>query len=80
MSLSGNHMPHIPLWIFDITLVAGNDVNMDMEDTLLGRRPHVYADIVTAGVELRVQQAALLGDQLHAGPDLFRQSWRHDDA
>ena len=65
-------MPHVPLGIFDITLVAGNDVNMDMEDTLLGRRPHVYADIVTAGVELRVQQAALLGDQLHAGPDLFR--------
>ena len=39
-------MPHIPLWIFDITLVAGNDVNMDMEDTLPGRLPHVYADIV----------------------------------
>ena len=48
-------MPHVPLGIFDITLVAGNDVNMDMEDTLLGRRPHVYADIVIAGVELRVQ-------------------------
>ena len=79
MSLSC-HVPYTSLGILNITLVTGNDVNMDMEDTLLGRRPHVYADIVTAGVELRVQQAALLGDQLHAGPDLFRQSWRHDDA
>jgi len=46
---------------------------MDMEDTLPGRRPHVYADIVAVGVELRVQQAALLGDQFHAGADLL---WR----
>ena len=65
-------MPHSPPGIFDITLVAGNEVNMDMKDTLPGRRPHVYADIVAAGVELRVQQAAFFGDQLHAGANLFR--------
>lgn len=64
-------MPYAALWILDITLVAGNDVNMDMEDTLAGRRPNVYADIIAVGFELIVQQAALLGYQLHAGLDLF---------
>ncbi len=43
-------MPHVPLGIFDITLVAGNDVNMGMEDALPGRLPHVYADIVAVGL------------------------------
>ena len=41
-------MPHVPLGIFDIPLVAGNDVNM--EDTLPGRLPHIYADIVAVGL------------------------------
>ncbi len=71
MSLLGNHMPHAPLGVFDITRVAGNDVNMDMQNTLTGRRPHVYADIVAVRIELIVQQPALLGYQLHAGLDLF---------
>ena len=64
-------MPHAPLGIIDITLVAGNDVNMDMEDTLPGRRPNINADVVAIGFELLVQQAALLGYKLHAGVDLF---------
>ncbi len=41
-------MPHVPLGFFAITLVAGNEVNMDMEDTLPGRRPHVCADRLSA--------------------------------
>ncbi len=61
MSLLGNHMPHAPLRIIDITLVAGNDVNMDMEDTLPGRRPNINADVVAVGFELLVQQPVLLG-------------------
>ena len=64
-------MPHAPLGIFDIALVAGNDVNMDMEDTLPGRRPNINADVVAVGLELLVQQPALLGYKLHAGVDLF---------
>lgn len=44
---------------------------MDMEDTLTGCRPYIYADIVAVGIELIVQQAALLGYQLHASLDLF---------
>ena len=64
-------MPHAPLGILDITLVAGNDVNMGMEDTLPGRRPNIHANVVAVGIELLVQQPALLGYKLHAGVDLF---------
>ena len=64
-------MPHAPLRIIDITLVAGNDVNMDMEDTLPGRRPNINADVVAVGFELLVQQPVLLGYKLYAGVDLF---------
>ena len=71
MSLLGDHMPHAPLGVFDIALVAGNDVNMDMQDTLARRRPNIHANVVTVGLELLVQQPALLGYKLHAGVDLF---------
>ncbi len=64
-------MAHAPLGILDITLVARNDVNMDMEYTLPGRRSYVNADIVTIRLEFLVQSHALLGDQPHAGIDLF---------
>ena len=65
-------MPHASLGIFDIALVAGNDVNMDMEDTLPSCRPNIHTNIIAVGIELLVQQAPLLGDKPHAGADLFR--------
>ena len=65
-------MPHPPLGILDITLVAGNDVNMDMEYTLPGRRPYIHADIVAVRAELLVQQLAFLGYQLRARMNLIR--------
>ena len=43
-------MPHVPLESYDTTLVAGIDLNTDMEDTLPGSLPHVYADIVAVGL------------------------------
>lgn len=64
-------MAHAPLGILDITLVARNDVNMDMEYTLPGRLSYVNADIVTIRLEFLVQSHALLADQPHAGIDLF---------
>ena len=64
-------MAHTALWILDITLITGNDVNMDMEYTLPGRLSYVNADIVTIRLEFLVQSHALLGDQPHAGIDLF---------
>src|SRR3989338_4499647 len=71
MSLLWNHMAHTALGILDITLITGNDVNMDMQDSLSSRRPYVNADVVTIRLEFLVQSHALLGDQPHAGVDLF---------
>ena len=64
-------MAHTALWILDITLVARNEVNMDMKDTLPGRRSHVNADVVTIRLEFLIKSLALLGDQPHACIDLF---------
>ncbi len=64
-------MPHAPLGVLNVPFVAGNEVDMDMEDTLPGRRSHVNADIVTIRLEFLIQSRALLGDQPHAGIDLF---------
>jgi hypothetical protein len=64
-------MPHTALGIFDIALITGNDVNMDMEDTLPSRRTYVNTDVVAVGFELFVQQLPLLVYQRHAGADLF---------
>ncbi len=44
---------------------------MDMEYTLPGCRSHVNTDIVSIRFEFLVQSYALLGDQPHAGIDLF---------
>ena len=64
-------MAHAPLGILDITQIARNDVNMDVEYALPGRRSYVNADIVTIRPEFLIQSHALLGDQPHAGIDLF---------
>ena len=64
-------MAHAALWILDITLVARDEVNMHMEYALPGRLSNVNADVVTIGLEFIVQSLALLGDQPHAGIDLF---------
>jgi len=64
-------MAYTTLGILDIPFVAGDEVNMDMEYALSGRRSYVNADIVTIRLEFLVQSHALLGDQLHAGIDLF---------
>lgn len=71
MRLLWYHVPYPPLGILNITLVAGNDVNMDMQNTLPCRRPYVHTDIVTIGLELLVQQLTFLGYQRHAGGYLF---------
>lgn len=71
MSLFWNHMAHAALRILNITLIAGNEMNMDVHDALPGSRAYIDANIVAIWAEFRVQQAALLGDQVHAGLDLF---------
>ena len=64
-------MAHAALWILDITLVARNEVNMDMEYALPSRLSYVDADIVSIRLEFLVQSYPLLGDQPHAGIDFF---------
>ena len=64
-------MPHTPLGVLNITLVTGNEVNMDMEDTLSSRRPNIHADVVAVRLELLVQQPALFSYKCHASVDLF---------
>ena len=64
-------MAHAALWILDITLVARNEVNMNMQYALPGRRSYVNADIVSIRLEFLAQSLALLGYQPHAGIDLF---------
>jgi len=66
-------MPYASLGILDIPRVAGNDVNMDMVDTLSGRWPHVYTDIVAVRLVLLIDELFLLAYQFHAGGNLF---WR----
>ncbi|OIR17371.1 hypothetical protein GALL_23980 [mine drainage metagenome] len=65
-------MTHAALGILDISLITGNDVNMDMEYTLSGRLSYVYADIVTIRLEFLIQSHTFLGDQSHAGIDFLR--------
>ena len=71
MGLPGNHMPHTSLGILNITLVTRYDVNVRMENTLPGRRPHVNTNIVSIGIELLVQSLALCAYQFHAGINFF---------
>jgi len=65
-------MPHSPLGILYVSLVAGDDVNVDMVNTLPGRRSHIDADIVAIRAELLVYACFLLLDDGHAGRHFFR--------
>ena len=65
-------MPHPPLGILNVPFVAGNDVNMDMKDTLPGRGPHIDADVVAIRLKLLVNVFFFLFNESHAGSHLFR--------
>ncbi len=65
-------MPHSPLWILNVPFVAGDDVNMDMEDTLPGRRSDIDTDIVAIRIEFLVNEFFLLFNEAHTGGHLFR--------
>ncbi len=65
-------MPHPSLGILYVPFVAGDDVNMDMENTLPGRGPHIDADIVAVRTELRVNARFFLLNDSHAGGHFFR--------
>ena len=65
-------MPHAPLWILNVPFVAGDDVNMDMEDALPGRWSDIDADIVAIRIKLLVNAFFFLFDEAHTGSHFFR--------
>lgn len=65
-------MPHPSLGILNVSFVAGDDVNMDMENALPGRRPHIDADIVAIRIEFLINASFFLLDQAHTGSHFFR--------
>ena len=65
-------MPHPSLGILNVPFVAGNDVNMDMEDTLPGSGSHIDADVVAIRIKLLVNVFFCLFNESHAGSDFFR--------
>jgi hypothetical protein len=65
-------MPHAPLRIFNVPFVAGDDVNMDMQNALSGRWSDIDADIVAIRIELLVDEFFFLFNEVHAGRHFFR--------
>ncbi len=64
-------MPHAPLRVLDIPFVTGNDVDVDMENSLPGGRPDVNPDIVAIRVKFPVDAIFLRINQFYAGRHLF---------
>ena len=65
-------MPHAPLGILNVPFVAGDDVNMDMENALPGRWSDIDADVVAIRIELPVDEYFFLFDEAHTGSHFFR--------
>ena len=54
--LTGNNSAHAALRRGNVTDIAGNQVHMNMEDTLASRCADIDADVVTVGVETLIDQ------------------------
>ena len=65
-------MPHAPLGILNVPFVAGDDVNMDMENALPGRWSDIDADIVAIRIEFLVNEFFFLFNEAHTGSHFFR--------
>ena len=72
MSLFRDHMPYSPLGIFNIPLVAGNDMNMYVVNTLPGCLTNIDANIIAVGTKFLVEELLFLVDQRHTSGHLFR--------
>jgi hypothetical protein len=57
-------MPHSPLGVLNISLVTGDDVNMDMQDTLASCRSYINPDIITIRIKLLI-------NKVHTGCDFI---------
>jgi len=65
-------MPHAPLGILNVPFIAGDDVNMDMEDALPGRWSDIDANIVAIRIEFLVNEFFFLFNEAHTGSHFFR--------
>ena len=72
MSLIWNHVAYTALGVLNIPLVAGNDVDMDVEYALSGRWSNINADIVAIRAELFIKEIFFLDNQIHTGSHFFR--------
>ena len=55
IGLLGNDLSHSPLGTGGITRVPGNQMDVDMEDTLPRGRTHVHTYVVAFGIEFVIQ-------------------------
>lgn len=65
-------MPHAPLWVLNVSFVAGDDVDMDMENALPRRLSDIDADIVAIRIEFLVNEFFFLFNEIHTGSHFFR--------
>lgn len=65
-------MTHASLWVFNISFVTGDDVNMDMKNALPGRGSDIDADVVAIRTEFLVDEFLFLSDEPHTGCHFFR--------
>ena len=72
MPFFGNHMPYPTLGILNIPLVAGNDMNMHVENTLPGWLSYVDTDIVAIRIKFCIEKLLFLFNKVHAGSHFFR--------
>ena len=56
----GNNLPHAPLRPRGITCVTGNQMDVDVEDTLPRGRTYINADVVAVGFEFVIQCCSYL--------------------
>jgi hypothetical protein len=66
------HMPHAPLGIFNVPFVAGDEVNMDMENALPSRGSDIDSDVVAIRMKYLVKAFLFLFNEAHTGRHFFR--------
>jgi hypothetical protein len=66
------YMSHAPLGVFNVPFVAGDEVNMDMENALPGCGSDIDADVVAIWIKFLVDEFFFRFDEIHAGSHFFR--------
>ena len=67
MCILWQYMPHPALGVFHISLVAGNNMDMDMKYALTRGGANIHSDIVAIRAKLTVYQLLFPLDKVHTG-------------